>query len=72
MNTETVDWVEMQTGERGPSACARAGHLWECVDDEPRLVQGRPAGWHECERCGRAQFLWLASQAGRLEEAPQW
>ena len=72
MNTETVDWVEMQTGERGPSACARAGHLWECVDDEPRLVQGRWAGWHECARCGQERFLWLASQAGRLEEAPQW
>lgn len=58
-----VDWVEEQTGEAGPSGCGRHGHLWVCIDDEPSLVQGRPAGWHVCERCGKEMFLWLAQDA---------
>lgn len=56
-----LDWVEEQTGDAGPTGCARWGHQWVCIDDEPRLVQGHPAGRHECVRCGEERFLWLAS-----------
>ena len=59
--TMNIDWVEMQTGEAGPGVCERHGHAWVCMDDEPRLVQDKPAGWHECARCGAERFLWLAA-----------
>lgn len=62
MNVQTtLDWVEAQTGIAGPSMCKRVGHVWECIDDAPRVVHGKEAGWHECTRCGAHRFLWLAT-----------
>ena len=55
---ETLDWVERETGDAGPSPCARDGHDKVQVG-EARPVHGKPAAMFQCRRCGLRGFHWL-------------
>ena len=55
---ETLDWVEMETGEAGGDVCERDGHDFRQVT-EARDVAGHPAAFQECRACGARRFVWI-------------
>ena len=61
VKAECLDWVEIVTGERGPSWCERNGHDWKRTG-EIRIVNGHPAAHHECRACGHLGFIWIKGE----------
>ena len=57
--TETIDWVQEQTGDVRADACALYGHA-KFQSSEAKDVHGHPAAYFTCRRCGREFFHWVA------------